>query len=179
MDIQGDMGLLGDPFDPSLAGRDKDDGFESRSGSDNLEGVSGDEQEAGDDQRRRKKKYHRHTQHQIQELEAFFKECLHPDEKQRSELSRRLCLENKQIKFWFQNRRTQMKRAWSKPVLDRVGLIIEIFNAHAHTKEAKVQAELAALMYKKSRLVRVRGPKGCNTFGATGLGEAEVVSARG
>ncbi|KAJ8771472.1 hypothetical protein K2173_026649 [Erythroxylum novogranatense] len=109
MDIQGDMGLLGDPFDPSLAGRDKDDGFESRSGSDNLEGGSGDEQEAGDDQRRRKKKYHRHTQHQIQELEAFFKECPHPDEKQRSELSRRLCLENKQIKFWFQNRRTQMK----------------------------------------------------------------------
>ncbi|KAJ8765487.1 hypothetical protein K2173_014609 [Erythroxylum novogranatense] len=72
-----------------------------------------------------------------------------------------------------------LERAWSKPVLDRVGLIIEIFNAHAHTKEAKVQAELAALMYKKSRLVRVRGPKGRNTFGATGLGEAEVVSARG
>uniref|UniRef100_A0A2P2LY00 GTP-binding protein At3g49725ic n=1 Tax=Rhizophora mucronata TaxID=61149 RepID=A0A2P2LY00_RHIMU len=38
---------------------------------------------------------------------------------------------------------------------------------------------MAALMYKKSRLVRVRGPQGRHTFGATGLGEAEVVSARG
>ncbi|KZV29907.1 GTP-binding protein chloroplastic [Dorcoceras hygrometricum] len=69
------------------------------------------------------------------------------------------------------------RRAWGKPVLDRVGLIIEIFNAHAQTKEAKLQAELAALMYKKSRLVRVRGLDGRYTFG--GVGEAEVVSARG
>ncbi|KAJ1697215.1 hypothetical protein LUZ63_005727 [Rhynchospora breviuscula] len=67
--------------------------------------------------------------------------------------------------------------AWGKPVLDRVGLIIEIFNAHAETKEAKLQAELAALMYKKTRLVRVRGPGGRLTFGQSG--EAEVVSARG
>ncbi|KAK2656750.1 hypothetical protein Ddye_009802 [Dipteronia dyeriana] len=70
-----------------------------------------------------------------------------------------------------------LEQAWEKPVLDRVGLIIEIFNAHAHSKEAKLQAELAALMYKKSRLVRVRGPDGRSTFGAAG--EAEVVSARG
>ncbi|KAI8534724.1 hypothetical protein RHMOL_Rhmol10G0119000 [Rhododendron molle] len=46
-------------------------------------------------------------------------------------------------------------RAWEKPVLDRVGLIIEIFNAHAFTKEAKLQAELASLMYKRTRLVRI------------------------
>ncbi|KAM7265739.1 hypothetical protein ACFE04_003422 [Oxalis oulophora] len=70
-----------------------------------------------------------------------------------------------------------LEREWGKPVLDRVGLIIEIFNAHAHTKEAKLQAELAALMYKKSRLVRVRGLDGRHTFGE--FGEAEVVSARG
>lgn len=31
------------------------------------------------------------------------------------------------------------QRAWNKPVMDRVGLIIEIFNAHAFTKEAKLQ----------------------------------------
>ncbi|KAE8010410.1 hypothetical protein FH972_006781 [Carpinus fangiana] len=70
-----------------------------------------------------------------------------------------------------------LERAWDKPVLDRVGLIIEIFNAHACTKEGKLQAELAALMYKKTRLVRVRGLGGRQTFGAGG--EAEVVSARG
>lgn len=40
---------------------------------------------------------------------SLFKECPHPDEKQRLELSKRLCLETRQVKFWFQNRRTQMK----------------------------------------------------------------------
>ncbi|KAI3903454.1 hypothetical protein MKW98_032108 [Papaver atlanticum] len=70
-----------------------------------------------------------------------------------------------------------LERAWGMPVLDRVGLIIEIFNAHANTKEAKLQAELAALMYKKTRLVRIRAADGRFTFGAGG--EAEVVSARG
>lgn len=35
-----------------------------------------------------------------------------------------------------------LQRVWEKPVLDRVGLIIEIFNAHAYTKEAKLQVDL-------------------------------------
>ncbi|GJN00614.1 hypothetical protein PR202_ga17809 [Eleusine coracana subsp. coracana] len=39
----------------------------------------------------------------------MFKECPHPDENQRGLLSRELGLEPRQIKFWFQNRRTQMK----------------------------------------------------------------------
>ncbi|KAL3512453.1 hypothetical protein ACH5RR_025170 [Cinchona calisaya] len=58
---------------------------------------------------RRKKRYHRHTAHQIQRLESMFKECPHPDEKTRLQLSRELGLAPRQIKFWFQNRRTQMK----------------------------------------------------------------------
>ncbi|ONI02691.1 hypothetical protein PRUPE_6G215400 [Prunus persica] len=70
-----------------------------------------------------------------------------------------------------------LEKILGKPVLDRVGLIIEIFNAHACTKEGKLQAELAALMYKKTRLVRLRGKSGRSTFGTDG--EAEVVSARG
>ncbi|CAI8587350.1 unnamed protein product [Vicia faba] len=56
-----------------------------------------------------KKKKYRHTPEQTQELENFFKQCRHPDEKQRSDLSKKLGLENKQVKFWFQNRRTQVK----------------------------------------------------------------------
>ncbi|KAF3338272.1 homeobox-leucine zipper protein ROC5-like protein [Carex littledalei] len=83
---------------------------DSRSGSDHLDGLSADDLEPpSGNPRKRKKRYHRHTPLQIQELEALFKECPHPDEKQRAELSKRLCLENRQVKFWFQNRRTQMK----------------------------------------------------------------------
>jgi hypothetical protein len=42
-------------------------------------------------------------------VRRLFKECPHPDEKQRGELSKRLGLDPRQVKFWFQNRRTQMK----------------------------------------------------------------------
>ncbi|KAH7387014.1 hypothetical protein KP509_16G000200 [Ceratopteris richardii] len=70
-----------------------------------------------------------------------------------------------------------LERSWGKPVLDRVGLIIEIFGAHAETKEARLQVELAALNYKKSRLVRMTSKDGRLTFGMDF--EAEVVSARG
>lgn len=66
----------------------------------------GDHHDASD---RRKKRYHRHTANQIQRLESMFKECAHPDEKTRNQLSRELNLHPRQIKFWFQNRRTQMK----------------------------------------------------------------------
>ncbi|XP_030457367.2 homeobox-leucine zipper protein ANTHOCYANINLESS 2 [Syzygium oleosum] len=91
--------------------RSREEEHESRSGSDNLDGggASGDDQDASADNPPRKKRYHRHTPQQIQELEGLFKECPHPDEKQRLELSKRLCLETRQVKFWFQNRRTQMK----------------------------------------------------------------------
>ncbi|KAI4331052.1 hypothetical protein MLD38_029279 [Melastoma candidum] len=86
-----------------------DEEFDStKSGSQNQEGASGEDQQ--DQQLRgKKKRYHRHTQHQIQEMEAFFKECPHPDDKQRKELSSQLGLEPLQVKFWFQNKRTQMK----------------------------------------------------------------------
>ncbi|CAN4099205.1 unnamed protein product [Withania somnifera] len=61
------------------------------------------------DAHQKKKRFHRHTAHQIQSLEAVFKECPHPDEKIRLQLSRELGLAPRQIKFWFQNRRTQLK----------------------------------------------------------------------
>ncbi|KAK7343568.1 hypothetical protein VNO77_12395 [Canavalia gladiata] len=89
-------------------GRNRDDDYEIRSGNEIMEAPpSGDDQDSN--QRPKKKRYHRHTQHQIQEMEAFFKECPHPDDKQRKELSRELGLEPLQIKFWFQNKRTQVK----------------------------------------------------------------------
>ncbi|KAJ6390872.1 hypothetical protein OIU77_024975 [Salix suchowensis] len=106
IDGQGDISRMAENFDASVGRRTREEEHESRSGSDNMDGASGDDQ---DDNPPRKKRYHRHTPQQIQELEALFKECPHPDEKQRLELSRRLCLETRQVKFWFQNRRTQMK----------------------------------------------------------------------
>ncbi|KAK5819026.1 homeobox-leucine zipper protein ANTHOCYANINLESS 2-like isoform X3 [Gossypium arboreum] len=108
IDNQGDGVRMGENFDASIGRRSREEEHESRSGSDNIDGVSGDDHDAADN-RPRKKRYHRHTPQQIQELEALFKECPHPDEKQRLELSKRLCLETRQVKFWFQNRRTQMK----------------------------------------------------------------------
>ncbi|KAL3519511.1 hypothetical protein ACH5RR_017660 [Cinchona calisaya] len=86
----------------------RDDEFESKSGTDIMEAASGDDQDPNQ-RPNKKKRYHRHTQHQIQEMESFFKECPHPDDKQRKELGRRLGLEPLQVKFWFQNKRTQMK----------------------------------------------------------------------
>ncbi|KAI4298652.1 hypothetical protein L6164_032186 [Bauhinia variegata] len=90
-----------------LGRTNKDDDYESKSGTETMDAPSGDDQVPN--QRPKRKRYHRHTQHQIQELEAFFRECPHPDDKQRKELSRELGLEPLQVKFWFQNKRTQMK----------------------------------------------------------------------
>ncbi|GAU10988.1 hypothetical protein TSUD_112810 [Trifolium subterraneum] len=77
--------------------------------------FEGDEDEEGDGdgdnkhKKKKRKKYHRHTAEQIRIMEALFKESPHPDEKQRQQLSKQLGLAPRQVKFWFQNRRTQIK----------------------------------------------------------------------
>ena len=47
-----------------------------------------------------------------------------------------------------------LERAWHCKVIDRTGLILEIFGDRARTKEGRLQVELAALTYQRSRLVR-------------------------
>ncbi len=47
-----------------------------------------------------------------------------------------------------------LETAWSAKVLDRTGLILEIFGERARTREGRLQVELAHLVYQKSRLVR-------------------------
>ncbi|MBM3531160.1 MAG: GTPase HflX [Alphaproteobacteria bacterium] len=47
-----------------------------------------------------------------------------------------------------------LEKAWNAKVLDRTGLILEIFGRRARTKEGSLQVELAHLTYQKSRLVR-------------------------
>jgi GTP-binding protein HflX len=47
-----------------------------------------------------------------------------------------------------------LEKAWDVKVLDRTGLILEIFGRRASTREGILQVELAHLQYQKSRLVR-------------------------
>ncbi len=47
-----------------------------------------------------------------------------------------------------------LEKIWKCKVLDRTGLIIEIFGSRARTKEGVLQVELASLVYQRSRLVR-------------------------
>ena len=47
-----------------------------------------------------------------------------------------------------------LEKAWKAKVIDRTGLILEIFGARARTREGALQVELAHLNYQKSRLVR-------------------------
>jgi GTPase len=47
-----------------------------------------------------------------------------------------------------------LEKAWGAKVLDRTGLILEIFGRRARTREGSLQVELAHLTYQKSRLVR-------------------------
>jgi len=47
-----------------------------------------------------------------------------------------------------------LEKAWDCKVIDRTGLILEIFGERARTREGTLQVELAHLTYQRSRLVR-------------------------
>jgi len=47
-----------------------------------------------------------------------------------------------------------LEQAWNAKVVDRTGLILEIFGRRARTREGALQVEHAHLTYQKSRLVR-------------------------
>ncbi|MFI0396195.1 GTPase HflX [Paracoccus jiaweipingae] len=47
-----------------------------------------------------------------------------------------------------------LEKAWDVKILDRTGLILEIFADRARTREGVLQVELAALAYQRTRLVR-------------------------
>jgi hypothetical protein len=47
-----------------------------------------------------------------------------------------------------------LEQEWKCKVIDRTGLILEIFGERARTREGQLQVELAALTYQRSRLVR-------------------------
>ena len=74
-----------------------------------------------------------------------------------------------------------LEQAWNCKVIDRTGLILEIFGARARTREGRSQVELAALSYQRSRLVRSwthleRQRGGFGFFG--GPGETQIETDR-
>jgi GTP-binding protein HflX len=74
-----------------------------------------------------------------------------------------------------------LEKAWECKVLDRTGLILEIFGQRAATREGRLQVELAHLTYQKSRLVRTwthleRQRGGFGFLG--GPGEAQIETDR-
>ena len=74
-----------------------------------------------------------------------------------------------------------LEQRWHCKVIDRTGLILEIFAARAQTREGVLQVELAQLTYQRSRLVRAwthleRQRGGLGTVG--GPGERQIESDR-
>ncbi|NIZ14695.1 GTPase HflX [Phaeobacter sp. HF9A] len=47
-----------------------------------------------------------------------------------------------------------LEKAWKVKILDRTGLILEIFSDRARTREGVLEVEMAALSYQRTRLVR-------------------------
>jgi len=74
-----------------------------------------------------------------------------------------------------------LERHWKTKVIDRTGLILEIFGIRAATKEGRLQVELARLAYERSRLVRtwthLERQRGGQGFLA-GPGETQIESDR-
>jgi GTP-binding protein HflX len=65
-----------------------------------------------------------------------------------------------------------LERATGVPVLDRSGVIIEIFHRHARSREAKLQVEIARLCYEAPRLRE--SPRGKEKQQGRGAGEAAL-----
>ena len=72
-----------------------------------------------------------------------------------------------------------LERAWDAKVIDRTGLILEIFGARARTREGVMQVDLAALSYQRTRLVRSwthleRQRGGAGFLGGPGEAQIEI-----
>ncbi len=72
-----------------------------------------------------------------------------------------------------------LERAWHAKVIDRTGLILEIFGDRARTREGILQVDLAALSYQRSRLVRSwthleRQRGGAGFLGGPGESQLEI-----
>ncbi|MFH1050650.1 MAG: GTPase HflX [bacterium] len=73
-----------------------------------------------------------------------------------------------------------LEKAWNVKVMDRSGLILDIFAKHARTNEAKTQVELAQSQYLLPRLTRMwtHLSKQFGGIGTKGPGETQIESDR-
>jgi GTP-binding protein HflX len=67
-----------------------------------------------------------------------------------------------------------LERATSAQVLDRAGVIVEIFHRHAHSREAKLQVEMARLKYVSPRLRESSASDGRQQGPGTGESDLEL-----
>ncbi|KAM0908344.1 hypothetical protein ACQ4PT_015531 [Festuca glaucescens] len=115
-------GNVHDELDLTIRSDDKDSFWDSVSIDDDDDDVDDptDEDYTGASSSRNKRKRgaskhsKRHSRDQIQQLEAAFLECPHPDENMRLALAEKLGLGVHQVKFWFQNRRSAKKNQLDK-----------------------------------------------------------------
>ncbi|CAO1939151.1 unnamed protein product [Urochloa humidicola] len=99
------------------------------------------------------KRSKRFTVQQVQELEAMFQVCTHPEPEARHELGAKIGLHERQVKFWFQNRRSLKKlKACGNEIR-----VLQQENAKLHTD----YIELKQLMLEPTCL-KCRDPKGAN-----------------
>jgi GTP-binding protein HflX len=72
------------------------------------------------------------------------------------------------------NQLRNLESATGAEVLDRTGVIVEIFHRHAKTREARLQVEIAKLKYLAPRLRQARGgaDRQAGGIGAKGAGES-------
>ncbi len=73
-----------------------------------------------------------------------------------------------------------LEKMFDKKIIDRSGLILDIFASHARTREAKVQVELAQLQYTLPRLTRAwtHLSKQYGGIGTKGPGETQIETDR-
>jgi GTPase len=80
------------------------------------------------------------------------------------------------------NQQRNLEKTFGVPVLDRTGLILEVFTKHAKTKEARLQIELAKVRYQMPRLKRLwthlsrqrSGGGGAGAMGGEGEKQIEI-----
>lgn len=78
--------------------------------------------------------------------------------------------------------RANLKKILGVEVIDRTFVILKIFENHAHTKEAKLQVDIASLTWSKNHLVNAEGAFSQVTSGGglhnKGSGEKQIVLDR-